>query len=172
MSTIGMKTTDDFERIIDQWHNELLQNEGYLLHYAQQLDQQQQSLNQTTQSFIQSQDLLGNLEKNLQQFQFSIDNLTKYNNDLEQNIHQLNDQSKTYLPNILGNVKTEQDRSMTYDLMESVDTQLTELEQNIQQLNTTLRLNTDQSIVKTTEDLETCFHDIEQIQQTIEQMKF
>lgn len=166
------KTANDFERLVRHWHDELMENEGQLLHHAQTLDHQQQSFNQTTRSFIQAQDLLGNLEKTLQQFQHSIDHLSKYNDDMQQNIDQLNDQSKTYLPNILGNVKTEQDRSITYDLLESVDSQLIDLETNINQLNNTLRFNTNQSIVKTTEDLQTCFHDLEQIQQTIEQIKF
>lgn len=165
------KTTDDFERIIHHWNEDLLRNEEYLLRYAQQLNHRQDMLNQNTQSFVQAQDLVDNLERNLQQFQFSIDNLTKYNDDLEKNIGQLNNESKRFLPSCVGNVKIEQDRSMTYDLMESIDARLKELERNMAGLNNTLQLNTDHSIVKTTEDLQTCFHDIEQIQQTIEQIK-
>jgi chromosome segregation ATPase len=165
------KTSNDLQKIIDQWHDDLTNNEDNLLQYANQLNQKQQKLNETTESFIQTQDLLSNLEKDLQQFQLSIEILTKFNDDLENNVEQLNTESKTLLPNIISNLKTEHDRSTTYELMESVDNHLNELEQTMNQLNQILQINTDHSIIKTTEEIQTCFHDIHHIQETIKQIK-
>jgi len=165
------KTSNDLQEIINQWHDDLLKNEDYLIQYANQLNQKQQNLNKTTESFIQTQDLISNLEENLEQFQLSIEKLTKYNDELEINIEQLNTKSKTLLPNILLNLKTEQDRLMTYDLMESVDNHLTDLEKTMNELNHILQINTDKSILKTTDDLQTCFHDIQNLQETIKQIK-
>jgi chromosome segregation ATPase len=165
------KTSDDLQQIINQWHDDLLKNEDYLLQYANELNQKQQMLNKTTGSFIQTQNLLSNLEENLQQFQISIQTLTKYNNELEDNIEQLNTESKNLLPNLLSNLKTEHDRSITYELMESVDNHLNELEQTMKQLNQILQINTDKSILKTTDDLQTCFHDIQNLQDSIKQIK-
>jgi chromosome segregation ATPase len=165
------KTSHDLQQIIDQWHEDLLKNEDYLLQYANQLNQKQHVLNKTTESFIQTQDLLTNLEENLQQFQLSIQTLNKYNNELETNIEHLNADSKNLLPNILSNLKTEQDRSITYELMESVDNNLNGLEQTMKQLNQILQINTDISIIKTTDDLQTCFHDIHSLQESIKQIK-
>lgn len=176
MSTISSilakptKTSNDLQQIINIWHEDLLKNEDQLLQYANQLNDKQQMLNKATDSFIQTQDLLADLEDNLENFQASIQILTKYNDELEQNIEQLNTESKTLLPNILSNVKTEQDRTHTYELMESVDNHLNELEQTINQLNKDLQLNTDKSIIKTTEDLQTCFQDINSIQEKIRQI--
>ncbi|UJR20884.1 hypothetical protein I4U23_023993 [Adineta vaga] len=165
------KTTNDLQQIIDQWHQDLLKNEDQLLQYATQLEQKQQVLNQTTDSIIQTQDLLTNLEKNLQQFQLSTQTLTKYNDELETNIEQLNIESKNLLPNIRSNLKTDQDRTITYDLMDSVDTHLNELDQTMKQLNNILQINTDHSILKTTNELQTCFDDIHNLQETINQIK-
>jgi len=166
------KTSNDLQQIIDQWHNDLLKNEDYLLQYANQLNQKQQFLNKTTQSFIQTQDLISNLEENLKQFQISIQTLTKYNDELENNIEQLNIESKTFLPHILPNLKIEHDRSITNELMESVDNDLNQLEQIMNELNQRLQINTDNSIIKTTNELQTCFHDIENLQENIKQIKF
>ncbi|CAF0999594.1 unnamed protein product [Adineta steineri] len=165
------KTSNDLQQIINQWHHDLLKNEEYLLDYAKQLNEKQQVLNKTTESFIQTQDLLTNLEGNLQQFQLSVQSLTKYNDELEIDIDNLNTESKNLLPTILSNPKIEQDRSITYELMESVDTHLTELDQTMKQLNHILKINTDESIINTTDELETCFHDIHNIQETIKQIK-
>lgn len=166
-----IKTTNDLQQIIDQWHNELLENEKNLLQYASQLNQKQEILNKTTESFIQTQDLFSNLENDLEQFETSIQTITKYNNELENNTKQLDSESKTLLPTILSNYKTEQDRSITYELMESVDNQLNELDQTMKQLNHILQINTDKSILKTTEELQTCFHDIQNLQDSIKQIK-
>lgn len=165
------KTSNDLQQIIDQWNQDLLKNEDYLLRYANQLDQKQQLLSKSTESFIQTQDLLTNLEENLQQFQISIQTLTKYNDELENNIEHLNTESKNLLPNILSNLRTEQDRSQTYELMESVDNQLNDLDRTMKQLNHILQINTDSSIIKTTDELQTCFHDIHNLQETIKQIK-
>jgi predicted RNase H-like nuclease (RuvC/YqgF family) len=166
------KTSNDLQQIIDYWHKDLLKNEDYLLQYANQLNQKQQFLNKTTQSFIQTQDLFSNLEENLKQFQISIQTLTKYNDELENNIEQLNIESKTFVPHILPNLKIEHDRSITNELMESVDNDLNQLEQIINELNQRLQINTDNSIIKTTNELQTCFHDIENLQENIKQIKF
>jgi len=167
-----IKTSNDLQQIINQWHDDLLKNEDYLLQYANQLNQKQQFLNKTTQSFIQTQDLLSHLEENLKQFQISIQTLTKYNDELENNIEQLNIESKTFLPHILPNLKIEHDRSITNELMESVDNDLNQLEQIMNELNQRLQINTDNSIIKTTNELQTCFHDIENLQENIKQIKF
>jgi hypothetical protein len=166
------KTSNDLQQIIDQWHHDLLQNEAHLLQYANQLNEKEILLNKTTASFIQTQDLLTNLEENLQHFQLSTQTLTKYNDELETNIEQLNTESKHLLPNILSNRKTEQDRSTTYELMESVDNHLNQLQQTMTELNRILQINTDDSIIKTTDELQTCFHDIHHLQETLKQIKF
>ena len=165
------KTSNDLQQIIDQWHKDLLKNEEYLLQYANQLNEKQQILNRTTSSFIQTQDLLTNLDENLEQFQISIKTLTKYNDELEKDIEELNNDSKKLLPNVLSNPKTEQDRSNTYELMETVDNHLNNLEQTMKQLNHALQINTDSSIIKTTDDLQTCFHDVHNLQESIKQIK-
>ena len=165
------KTSNDLQQIIDQWHRDLLKNEEYLLQYADQLNQKQQVLNKTTESFIQTQDLVTDLEQNLEQFQVSIETLTKYNDELETKIEQLNNENKTLTPNILSNPKIEQDRSNTFELMESVDNQLNNLQQTMEQLNQILQINTDSSLIKTTDDLQTCFHDIHNLQDSIKQIK-
>ena len=165
------KTTDDLQQVIDEWHQNLLRNEEHLLQFANQLEQKQQSLNQTTNSIIQTQNLLANLEKNLQQFQLSVQTLAKYNDELESSVEKLNADSKSLLPNIRSNLKTDQDRSITYELMDSVDTDLSELDQTMKQINNALQINTDQSILKTTDELQTCFHDVHNLQETIKQIK-
>ncbi|CAF3384391.1 unnamed protein product [Rotaria sp. Silwood1] len=165
------KTSNDLQEIINKWNDDLLQNEDYLLQYAHQLNQKQQLLNKTTESLIQTQDLLTNLEENLDQFQLSIQSLSKYNDELQNNIEQLNKESKNLLPNILSNHKIEEDRSITSDLMESVDNQLNELDKTMKQLYEKLQINTDSSIVNTIDDLQTCFHDIHNIQESMKQIK-
>ncbi|CAF3064721.1 unnamed protein product [Rotaria socialis] len=165
------KTSNDLHEIINKWRDDLMKNEEYLLQYAYQLSQKQESLNKTTESFIEAQNLLGNIEDNLEQFQLSTEALHKYNNELENNIEQLNNDSKTRLPNILSNMKTEQDRPMVNDLMESVDNQLNELVETTKQLYGSLQIGTDSSIVKTIDDLQTCFRDIDSIQETMKQIK-
>ncbi|CAF4587122.1 unnamed protein product, partial [Rotaria magnacalcarata] len=75
------------------------------------------------------------------------------------------------LPNILSNMKIEQDRPMVNDLMESVDNQLNELVETTKQLYGTLQIGTDSSIVKTIDELQTCFRDIDNIQETMKQIK-
>ncbi|CAF1024899.1 unnamed protein product [Adineta ricciae] len=149
------KTTDDLQQVIDEWHQNLLRNEEHLLQFANQLEQKQQSLNQTTNSIIQTQNLLANLEKNLQQFQLSVQTLAKYNDELETSVEQLNADN----------------RSITYELMDSVDTHLNELDQTMKQINNALQINTDHSILKTTDELQTCFHDVHNLQETIKQIK-
>ncbi|CAF2113912.1 unnamed protein product [Rotaria magnacalcarata] len=165
------KTSNDLHEIINKWRDDLTKNEEYLLQYAYQLSQKQASLNKTTESFIEAQNLLGNIEDNLEQFQLSTEALHKYNNELENNIEQLNNDSKTRLPNILSNMKIEQDRPMVNDLMESVDNQLNELVETTKQLYGTLQIGTDSSIVKTIDELQTCFRDIDNIQETMKQIK-
>lgn len=165
------KTTDDLNAIVDRWHDDLLKNEENLIRCAQQLDQKQQSLSETTESIVQAQDILSTIENNLDQFEASIQSLTKYNDDLEKNIDQLNQDSKNLLPSILANLKTEQDRSINYDLMESVDHKLNEIDKTMKQLYETLQIKTDNSIVKTLDELQTCVEDIDNIQDTIKQLK-
>ncbi|CAF4496334.1 unnamed protein product, partial [Rotaria magnacalcarata] len=75
------------------------------------------------------------------------------------------------LPNILSNMKIEQDRPMVNDLMESVDNQLNELVETTKQLYGALQIGTDSSIVKTIDELQTCFRDIDNIQETMKQIK-
>ena len=146
------KTSDDLQQIINQWHEDLMKNEEYLLQYAKELNQKQQMLTKTTESFIQGQDLLSNLEEDLLKFEKSIQTLTKYNDDLEKNIEHLNTEIKSLLPNVLSNLKAEQDRSITYELMESVDEDLNKLQQTMTQLHHNLQPNTDHSIFKTTDE--------------------
>ncbi|CAF3676397.1 unnamed protein product [Rotaria sordida] len=165
------KTSNDLQEIINKWHDDLLKNEDYLLQHANQLNQKQQILNKTTELFIQNQDLLTNLEENLQEFQLSIQTLKKYNDELENNIEQLNNESKNLLPNILSNHKIEQDRSINYELMETVDNHLNELDKTIKQLYEKLQINKDSSIINTIDDLQTCFDDINNLQESIKQIK-
>ena len=129
-------------------------------------------LTRTTASFIEAQDSLGSLESNLHEFQLSIDNLTKYNDELERNIEGLNKESKTLPPAILSNVKTEQDRTVTYELMESVDNHLNELDEQMKKLNQILQMNTDESILTTTDELQTCFEDMHQLRESLRQLKY
>lgn len=166
------KTSNDLQQVLDGWHQDLLRNEKHLLEHAHQLDQKQDTLTRSTASLIDAQDLLIDLEGNLEEFQLSIDNLTKYNDELEKNIDGLNKESKTLPPAILSNVKTEQDRAVTYELMESVDNHLDELDEQMKKLNQILRMNTDGSILTTTDELQTCFEDIHQLRESLKQMKF
>lgn len=166
------KTSNDLQQIVNQWHEDLLKNEEYLLQYAEQLDKKQQTLNQTTETIIETGDLLSNLEKNLQEFESSIEILKKNNNELETNLTQLDNDSKDLLPNILSNLKTGHDRQITYELMDSVDNQLNELDQIMKELNHKFQKDKDKSILKTTEDLQTCFDDIQNLQDSINQIKF
>ena len=161
----------ELQQLIDHWQGELLENETKLLQYADQLDQKQQTLNRTTHSFVQAQDLLQHLEASLQDFQLSVDHMTENNDQLEMSIEKLNGDSKTLLPNIPHHLSTEQTRSSIYELMESVDGQLDELEKTMQPLNKQFQSNVDESVVKTAVDLEKCFQDISNLQETIKQIK-
>lgn len=165
------RTTDNLQQLIDRWHQDLLQNKDHLLEQAEQLNRKQQALNKTTESIIAAQELMANLEENLDQFQTSVDMLTKHNDELKENMDKLNGESRTILPHIRINFKTEQDRSTSYELMDSVDKQLSTLESAMQQLNEGLGINTDDSIFETTKKLQTCLEDIDHLQETIKQIK-
>ena len=165
------KTSDDLQKILDQWHESFVANEHRLIEHAEKCDQRQEMLNETTAALIENQNCLSEIDRDLDEFRLNIDALTKYNDELEKSIEQLNSESKTYLPTFLGNVKTEQDRKCTYELLESVDGDLNELEKQMSRLDQILRMDSDQSIVKTMEELQTCSRDIQQLHDSIRQLK-
>lgn len=165
------KTTADLQAIIDQWHQDLVKNETSLIEHARKLDERQELLSRTTESFIQSQDLLAEIDRDLQKFQSTIQSLTKYNDEFEKSIEQLNNESKKYLPTMLSNAKTERERSVTYEMMESVDQNLRELETEMSRLNELLHIDSNDSIIGTLDELQTCSRDVQQIEETIQQMK-
>ena len=165
------KTVNDLQQIIDRWHHIVLKNEDNLLQYAKQLDQKHQLLNKTTESFIQTENLLLNLEESLKNFQISVQTLTKYNDELENNIQQLNSETKILLPNMLSISETEQNRSETNKLMESVDNDLDKLNQTMKQLYENLQINADVSVFNTVDSIQKCFDDIHTLERTMKQYK-
>jgi chromosome segregation ATPase len=169
--TKNNRTSDDLQQLIDQWHNDLLENEKRLVQYAHKLDLEEQILSKTTESFIQAQDVLNELEINYEEFNLFVQNFKTMNDELEANLEKFNNDSQTLLPAMIAKVETEQERASTYELMDSVDSHLQKLVSRIAQIHKSVQTDMGKSIITTADELQTCFHDIHQLQDTIKQLK-
>ncbi|CAF0741177.1 unnamed protein product [Didymodactylos carnosus] len=154
------KTRTDFEQIIDIWHEFFTKKENTLLEKAQQLNNEQNQLNSKTEQFMIIQKLLYDIEKSNNVFATAINTLRKYNDELENDSDKLTDESKKFLPN---QMKTDVDRTDTYELMENVDKEIENVGGILNNLNKTLNIDEERSIVQVTSDIQTCFQDMNEI---------
>ncbi|CAF0785467.1 unnamed protein product [Didymodactylos carnosus] len=165
------KTYSDLEQIIDIWHEYFTTKENALLRNAQELSNEQNLVNSKTEQFINSQNLLYDIEKSNNKFTLSINTLRKYNDELENEIDKLMNESKQFLPNLRQMndvmIKTDVDRTNTYELMENVDKEIENVSDVLTNLNKTLNFNEQSSIANATSDIQTCFQDINEIENKI-----
>ena len=166
----GNVRVNDLETLVHDWHKDLLANEKLLLQRAAEFDQQQEKLDRQTTTLVEVENLLETLEENLFELDESVKFMTKCNDCLENQMKQLDVESKKSLVTMKTNMNTEQERTATYNMMEQVDVELKTFEEKLVSLKEKIGFDKDASVFTLNDQITTCFHELEKIQESLKDL--